>query len=239
MPDSTGDVSRGTSDSVRFSDELRAACEADWRRAHVEHPFVLAMGDGSLSLERFSYFMRQDYLFLIDYCRVIAIASAKSRDLASMAHFASLLDETLNSEMALHRGFCSDFGIGEAELESTVADSTTTAYTDHLLRVAYDGSIEELAAALLPCQWGYDEVARMLEPMERADAGSFHSRWIAGYCDPEYRRLTGWLRGFVDELGAGASDEVRARMVAVFRASTRYEYLFWSGSPGSFEDDAG
>ena len=36
------------------------------------------MGAGSLSLERFSYFTRQDCLFLIDYCRVVSLACAKS-----------------------------------------------------------------------------------------------------------------------------------------------------------------
>ena len=189
-----------------------------------------AMGDGSLSLERFSYYMGQDYLFLIDYCRVLAIASAKSPDLASMGHFASLLDETLNSEMELHRGFSSDFGITETELEATVPAEATVAYTDHLLRSAYDGSIEELAAALLPCQWGYDEVARLLEHRERPDAVSFHSRWVAGYCDPEYRKLTGWLKGFVDNLGELAPDKTKRRMQKAFQASTRYEYLFWDAA---------
>ena len=161
---------------------------------------------------------------------VLALASAKSVDLASMGHFAALLDETLNSEMALHRGFCADFGITEAELEATVAGSATVAYTDHLVRSAYDGSIGELAAALLPCQWGYDEVARLLEGRERPDAESFHSRWVAGYCDPEYREMTAWLRVFVDELGAGADSGARARMLAVFRESTRHEYLFWDAA---------
>ena len=189
-----------------------------------------AMGDGSLSLERFSYFMRQDYLFLVDYCRVLAIASAKSLDPGSMGHFAALLDATLNSEMELHRGFCSDLGITEAELGETVAGPATVAYTDHLVRTAYDGSIEELAAALLPCQWGYDEVGRLLEHRARPDPESFHSRWVAGYCDPGYRELTGWLRGFVDEVGAAAPADVQRRMRAVFRASTRYEYLFWDAA---------
>ncbi len=213
-----------------FSEQLRSSCEVDWRRAHEEHPFVEAMGDGSLSLARFSFFMRQDYLFLIDYCRVLAIASAKSPDLASMGHFASLLDETLNSEMALHRGFCSDLGITEAELEATTPEAATVAYTDHLLRTAYDGPIEELAAALLPCQWGYDEVGRLLEHRHRPDAQSFHSRWVAGYCDAEYRMLTEWLKGFVDEIGAAAPVEVQRQMHKAFKTSTRYEYLFWDAA---------
>ena len=189
-----------------------------------------AMGDGSLSLARFSCYMRQDFLFLIDYCRVLALASAKSPDLASMGHFAALLDETLNTEMELHRGFCADLGMTAAELEATVPGPATVAYTDHLLRTAYDGSIEELAAALLPCQWGYDEVGRLLEHRARPDPGSFHSRWIAGYCEPEYRKLTEWLKGFVDEIGAVAPLEKRQRMQAAFRASTRYEYLFWGAA---------
>ncbi|MCH2516218.1 MAG: thiaminase II [Dehalococcoidia bacterium] len=219
-----------SSQKTRYSELLRASCEDDWRRAHEEHRFVQAMGDGSLSLERFSYYMQQDFLFLIDYCRVLAIASAKSPDLASMGRFAALLDETLNSEMDLHRVFCLDVGISEAELEATFAGSATTAYTDHLLRTAYDGTIEELAAALLPCQWGYDEVGRLLEFVNRPDPDSFHSRWVAGYCDPEYRKLTDWLRGFVDEVGAAATVEVRGRMAAAFRASTRYEYMFWEAA---------
>ena len=133
-----------------LSDDLRSACADDWRKAHETHPFVLAMGDGSLSLERFQHFMRQDYLFLIDYARAIAIAAAKSRGLDVMAHWASLLDETLNSEMALHRGFCAEFGITAEELERTEPMPATVAYTDHLLRTAYGGGIEEIAAAMLP-----------------------------------------------------------------------------------------
>jgi thiaminase/transcriptional activator TenA len=213
-----------------ISEELRAACADEWRKAHDEHPFVIAMGDGTLSLERFQYFMRQDYLFLIDYARVLAIATAKSLELESMGHWAALLDETLNSEMELHRGFCADFGITIKELESTEEMPATAAYTDHLLRTAYDGDIYELSAALLPCQWGYDEVAQHLATVLKATEGSFHARWVAGYNAPAYRELTAWLRGFVDALGRSATAVQKERMLKAFRASTHYEYLFWDAA---------
>lgn len=215
---------------TRFSDQLRDACAEDWRKAHEQHPFVVAMGDATLSLERFQYFMRQDYLFLIDYARVLAIAAAKSPDLSSMGHWASLLDETLNSEMELHRGFCADFGISVTELEATEPMPATVAYTDHLARTAFEGEIHELAAALLPCQWGYDEVGQQLAPVLQRSPDSFHARWVAGYNDPAYRRLTGWLRGFVDQLGQSSTEHQRQRMLTTFRASTRYEYLFWDAA---------
>ena len=213
-----------------LSEELRAACSDEWRRAHHEHPFVIAMGDGTLTLERFQYFMRQDYLFLIDYARVLAIAAAKSPGLESMGHWAVLLDETLNSEMELHRGFCVEFGISVDELESTRAMPATAAYTDHLMRTAYEGDVYELSAALLPCQWGYDEIAQNLAAGLKAPEGSFHARWIAGYNDPAYRELTAWLRGFVDTLGESATTVQRAKMQGAFRTSTHYEYLFWEAA---------
>ena len=213
-----------------LSEELRLACADDWRKAHEEHPFIAAMGDGTLSLERFQHFMRQDYLFLIDYTRVLAIASAKSADLASMGHWAGLLDETLNSEMDLHRGFCAEFGITPEELERTEALPETVAYTDHLLRTAYGGDIQEIAAALLPCQWGYDEVGRKLERELTAPDGSFHARWVAGYAAPEYREMTAWLKEFVDRMGESVTGDQRSRMTQAFQASTRYEYLFWDAA---------
>ena len=213
-----------------FSEELRSHHEEMWDRAHRDHPFVTGIGDGSLSLDRFRYYMRQDYLFLIDYCRAVAMAAAKSSDLESMGRWARLLDETLNSEMALHRSFSAEFGISEAELEATVPSPTTLGYTGHLLKVAREGSIEEIGAAMLPCQWGYDAIGRGLEANLTAPAGSLHSRWVEGYCAPEYREVTEWLKGFVDRLAAGADEGLRERMSEVFGESTRQEFLFWEAA---------
>jgi len=215
---------------MSLSEELRLTCADDWHMAHRDHPFILAMGDGTLSLERFQYFMRQDYLFLIDYARVLAMAAAKTPDLASMGHWASLLDGTLNTEMELHRGFCADFGITPEDLEKTEPMPATVAYTDHLLRVAYEGDIEELSAALLPCQWGYDEVGRKLERTLSAPDGSFHARWVAGYAADDYREMTAWLRQFVDSMEGSLTEDQRTRMERSFQASTRYEYLFWDAA---------
>ncbi len=216
--------------ALRFSEQLKLSCSSEWQRAHETHPFLTAMGDGSLSLERFSYFMRQDYLFLIDYCRVVSLACAKCPDLDSMGWWAKLLDETLNSEMELHRGFCADFGVPIDDLEATEPAPATSAYTSHLLRLAYEETIGVISAALLPCQWGYDEVGQMLGASMAAPADSFHARWIAGYNAPEYRELTAWLRRFVDRLGQSASGEEKERMRQAFHASTRYEYLFWDAA---------
>jgi thiaminase/transcriptional activator TenA len=70
----------------------------------------------------------------------------------------------------------------------------------------------------------------MLSKRLKAPAGSFHAKWVAGYTAPEYRALTSWLRSFVDGMEESVSEEQRARMLRAFRASTRYEYLFWDAA---------
>lgn len=218
--------------SGSFTDELRKRYDTQWRATHHNHPFVLGIGDGTLSLDRFRFFMQQDYLFLIEYSKAIAIASAKSPDVDSMGQWAKMLDETLNSEMELHRSFCRDFGIKEADLLATEPSPTTLGYTKHLVATAYQYGIAEIAAALLPCQWGYDDAGQQLAKNMTADEGSLHARWIAGYNAPEYREVTAWLRGFTDRLADQASEDVRERMAVLFGESLVQEYLFWEAAWG-------
>ena len=95
------------------------------RQAILAHPFITGVGDGTLPVDRFKYYVLQDYVYLIDYSRVIALASARAPDLETMSWFAELLDETLNTEMELHRSYCGEFGITREELEASRPAPTT------------------------------------------------------------------------------------------------------------------
>ncbi|MBI2872023.1 MAG: thiaminase II [Chloroflexi bacterium] len=209
-----------------FTDEVRRATDAMHQRIFA-HPFVTGIGDGTLPLERFRFYVRQDYVFLVQYSRVLALAVAKAPDLESMGKLAQLLHETLNTEMALHRGYCARLGIGEAELEATEAAPTTVAYTTFLLDVAARGTFGETVAALLPCQWGYCEIGeRLASQGEPADA-PLYAEWVRMYSSAEFRQLADWARGLADRLAAQAGPDERRRMAEAYATSTRYEYMFW------------
>ena len=62
------------------------------RQAILEHPFITGIGDGSLPVDRFKYYVIQDYVYLIDYSRALAVASARAIDLQDLSWFAGLLD---------------------------------------------------------------------------------------------------------------------------------------------------
>lgn len=214
--------------SERFSSHLRALAEPIWRAQH-EHPFVRGIGDGSLDRERFTHWVRQDYLFLIEYCRLFGLAAARAPDLETIGRFADLLHATARTEMDLHRAYAHEFGIDPAELEREVAGPTTRAYTDFLLRVAATGDFAELAAALLPCMWGFSEVGRRLHD-GGLPAEPRYAKWIEMYADPEFAALADWCRGLLDRLADGAGPEQRRRMEEAFLTSSRYELAFWEAS---------
>jgi thiaminase/transcriptional activator TenA len=208
-----------------FSAHLRRLADPVWQ-AQRAHPFVQGIGDGTLPLDRFAHWVRQDYRFLVEYCRLFGLAAARAPDLETLARFADLLQATARTEMDLHRASAAELGIDARELEAAPMAPTTRAYTDFLVRVAATGDYAELAAALLPCMWGFAEIGGALaargEPPEPR-----YARWVRTYADPEFAALAAWCRELVDRLAGGADAALRRRMEEAFLTSSRYEYLFW------------
>ena len=214
---------------MSHSDQMRQKVAPLWDK-EKRHPFVTGIGDGSLPLEKFRYYMRQDYLFLIDFCRAISLAVAKAQNVEDMGWFARLLHETLNTEMSMHVGFCRDFGITEEELKGTRPSPTTLGYSSHLVHTAYSGGAGEIAAAILPCSWGYSEIGRTLAEKGAPPDQPLYTRWIEMYSSQEFAQLADWLRSFIDRVALGSGGEELRKMEEAFMLSSRYEYMFWDAA---------
>jgi thiaminase/transcriptional activator TenA len=209
-----------------FSAQLRRAAEEVWAAQH-EHPFVRGIGDGTLPVAGFARYVRQDYVFLVDYARLLALGAARAPDLETMRRFAGLAQAILGEEMDLHRALARELGISAPDLQAEPPAPVTRAYTDFLLRTASLGSFAELAAALLPCMWGYAEIgARLAERAERP-ADPRYARWIETYAAPEFAALAAWCRGLVDRLAAEGGDAECERMRRAFLVSSEHELAFW------------
>ena len=203
------------------------------RQAILEHPFITGIGDGSLPVDRFKYYVIQDYVYLIDYSRALAIASARAIDLQDMSWCAGLLDETLNQEMALHRSYCQEFGINLQELESVEPASTTKSYTNFLLKTAYQGSFGELVASLLPCQWGYWEIGDHLLKRGLPTSAPLYAEWIKMYTSEEFTGLAHQIREMADRIGGSAGFAEQAAMRQAYTNSVQLEHRFWDMAYGS------
>jgi thiaminase/transcriptional activator TenA len=211
---------------MSFSEHLRRLAEPIWQ-AELEHPFVRGLGDGSLPLDKFRFYLAQDYVFLLAYCKVFALAVAKAHDEATMRHFARLLDATLHQEMDLHRDYASRFGLTPQELEATQPAPTCYAYTRHLLYTAATGSLAEIAAAILPCMWGYFEIGQALKAQGLPASQPLYHPWIETYASEEFGALAQDCRELLDRLVSGLPQEALKSLEPIFLASSRYEYAFW------------
>jgi thiaminase/transcriptional activator TenA len=209
----------------RFTERLRQKAAGIWEAQH-QHPFVRDIGDGTLSLERFKFWLRQDYVFLIEYARLLALAAARSPNLETMTRFATLLKETVETEMNLHRAYAAEFGISREELEQELPAPTTRGYSDFLLRVAASGDFAELAAALLPCMWAFSEIGQRLAA-HRVPSNKRYAKWIEMYSSREFAELAQWCRDLLDSLAAGLPERDLRKLEAAFLTSSRYEWQFW------------
>jgi len=206
--------------TVRFTERLRQQAAGIWE-AQYQHPFVRGIGDGTLDLERFKFWLRQDYVFLIEYARLFAVAAARSPDWKTMIRFATLLKETVETEVGLHRAYAAEFQIGSEDLEREPPAPATRACTDFLLRIATTGDFAELAAALLPCTWAFSEIGQRLAAQARPMDGRY-AKWIAMYSSPEFAELAEWCRDLVDRLAAGLPERDLLKTEAAFLISSRY-----------------
>jgi thiaminase/transcriptional activator TenA len=211
-----------------FYQQLRDRNDSLWQ-AVFSHPFVRGIGDGSLSRDRYAFFLKQDYVYLIEFSRVFALASAKAEALPDMRYFSTLLQATLDMEMDLHRKTSASFGISAVELEDTEPAMITTAYTSLLVRTCYEGTLLDILAVLQPCAVGYAEIGLRLKS-QGVPEDPFYSDWIQAYSSDAYLEYTEWLKAALDRQARGVSKRKRETYHRLYRASARFEYLFFDMS---------
>jgi thiaminase/transcriptional activator TenA len=200
---------------------------ADWQ-AYVEHRFVWQLAAGTLPEASFQHYLKQDYLFLIQFARAWGLAVYKSRDLSEIRQGLESLKAIVDIELGLHIGYCAQWGISEADLAALSESRATLAYTRYVLDAGMSGDLLDLHVALAPCIIGYGEIARWIrqQPFTRQE-GNPYGDWIEMYAGAEYQALVAseldWLNTRLSRLDA----ERLKQLSVVFRDATRLEADFW------------
>ncbi len=211
-----------TSVSTRLHDAAAPVWEACLR-----HPFVTGIGDGTLDMEKFRYFMLQDYLYLFDYARVFALGVVKARDPELMRVFAANVDAILGGEMKIHRAYMKRLDITEEQVFAVKPALANLSYTNYMLSVAQTGGPMEIVASILACSWSYAEIGQTLAAIPGAAEHPFYGEWIRGYASEEYAATNQALIELMDSLAADAGEEQLAYLTDVFVNCSRYELGFW------------
>ena len=115
----------------KTTERLLAATQDIWE-GYLNHPFVHGIADGSLDIQKFRFYLLQDYVYLFDYAKVFAQGVVKSRDPEIMRVFATSVANILGGEMNIHRSYMSRLGITEEDAERVKPSLNNESYTSYM-----------------------------------------------------------------------------------------------------------
>ena len=210
---------------TNLSAQLRQRNRRIWQAIEA-HPFIRELHAGTLPMDRFTYFILQDYVYLLDFAQVLCQGGAKAADLKTLEMFARHAIGAVEVERSFHASFGKSLGFTQTQLDCVAKEPVTQAYIGHLQSVARSGSLGELVAAVLPCYWIYGEVGRRLYK-NRPRKPKIYREWIETYAGKAFWEPLREQIQLMDRLGASASSREKKLMAAHFTLSSRYEFLFW------------
>jgi len=211
---------------MSFSNHLRQLAQSSWE-AQLVHPFVVALGNGTLPERKFQHYILQDARFLGDLSRVFAAGAVKAPDSDSALRFAKLAEETITVERSLHENYGKRWKMTGQQMISMPMAPTNYAYTRHMLSVAHSGSAVEITVVALPCAWIYCVVGQHLLKKGPPPKSHPYRDWLMLYASPEFAEVQHWMRKKVDLWAKTAGKVEKQRMEESFIISSRYEWMFW------------
>ncbi len=204
-----------------FSESLRQEALPIWESIFA-HPFLEEIEAAELPLEKFRYYVEQDYHYLAGFGQVVATALSKAPDTRTLRRLIRRI--TTPVERPLHGRMFELLETSEDAVETVPLSPTNMAYINHMQTAASMGGVGEAAAALLPCPWTYHEIGERIAVPEHP----VYSYWAQPYRDGLLEESTAAWRELVDEYAANGGPATREAMRSAFITSSRYEFMFWT-----------
>ena len=208
---------------MKTSERLFNYVEPIWA-GYMNHPFIQGMNDGSLDKEKFEFYLKQDYLYLLDYAKVFALGLVKSKKEEHMQIFGDMIQMIINSETDTHKTYLEDLKVTREDIFQTSVSLTTDSYTKYMLAVAFEEGVAEIAVAVLACSWSYKYIADHMD--EDKDHG-YYAPWIEAYGSDGYSAGNDVSIQLVDDLTEGYTEAQLKNLEKIIWNCSRYEGMFW------------
>ena len=137
---------------TKLSQRLHACVQDIWPR-YLSHPFVMQMADGTLPMEKFRYYMLQDYLYLKDYVKIFAAIIQKADDFEQIRFLSGELANTIGETFRTHLPYMQRLGVTEDEIRRARPHIDNSAYSHYMLCEAQAGDVLTGLVTLLNCSW--------------------------------------------------------------------------------------
>ncbi|WP_028983862.1 thiaminase II [Sporolactobacillus terrae] len=202
----------------------RKQCDALWQQS-FRHPLVQGFKNGTLPLEQFRFYIKQDAYYVREFAKLHGMVAAQSDDADVVATLLKIGLGLAEGELQLHQKLFQTLEISEQEWKTFRPAPVAYGYISHLYHVVSKGSLGHSLAALMPCPWLYYEIGLQLKDARPKEP--IYREWITEYSGEGIEKNMEIERALWDETSRSASDEERREMIHIFMQSSDYEYHFW------------
>ena len=209
---------------MSLTGDLSTRHAALWE-AMVTHPFVTEMGDGTLPVAKFQNYFVEDFVFVRDLVKMVALGISKAPGFAEATVLNRFLEGVLDPEGDLFERAFQQMGVSEEQYTSASASPTTRAFGDFLVRTGYEGDFFDIATVLFVTEGTYlDWGTRLISAGKKPD-NAIYDEWITIHGPDVLGELVEWLGSYLDS--ADLSPARVRRADDLFLTALRYECLFW------------
>jgi len=208
---------------MKVVDRLRKDANAIWKKI-IEHPFVVELYKGDLPLNKFKFYILQDYQYLITAMKNFGIIASRTPSVEAMREVIDILNLEAKSEFDGYIEFLRRLGYTLQDASVIEPIPVSVSYTSFLLSTSSLKSYAEAITSVLPCFWSYAEIADHHREMLSTNKNQLYKDWGEVYGTNSYLSLVEKIKMLANNAGEGFSYE---KLKSVFIAASRYEYMFW------------
>lgn len=191
-----------------------------WKKI-LNHKFIQEMGEGTLKIEKWKYYLCQDSLYLDFLLRALAYAAAKAPRRDLIQFFAKAILATIQGEIEMQQEIKSKIGFLESEMSNL-----NKKYTRFLMKIGQEGSFWEIVASILPCFSTYQLIGEKLKST-KASTHEFFKLWIEGYTCAPYKELVESLENVMNEAMDKVDQKELKKIMRLFKKASEFELKFW------------
>jgi thiaminase (transcriptional activator TenA) len=212
-----------------FADDLKQSCIDSWNKI-LNHTFLIEISTNALPIDKFVFYLKQDLIFLIEFCNFLQAVKQKSHDDVHIVElFDKLLCSTINFEMQMQNQILNSLGISPDSSLNSIPSTTTLSYTSYLRNVSLSSSAADnmgkIVSAMAPCPWTYFEIAEKLSRYNIEN--DTYRKWVQFYSSSESFMQVEDLKKILCALAKEASNKDKLVMKKYFATACNYEFLFW------------
>lgn len=142
---------------------------------YTNHIFAKQVSSGELKIEKFKYYLGQDYIYLQAYRNCYQHMANNAQTVDERSYFKRNTIGAIEADMVQ---------MYNVDITRVTPSTITNDYISYLYKILVEGSSLEKLVAIAPCTIGYGELATTIQ---QSEINGKYEQWIATYASTEYQ----------------------------------------------------